>query len=184
MMTLSNTNKYRGFLVFFLLVFLFPLQNQSQKKESPGELSAVHFSINKGCEKCHDDDYEVPPAKCLTCHGELANRIKNKTGYHQDKDEGCSSCHVEHQGKKTKLFELDVKDFDHEETGYVLKGNHTKISDCRSCHRPPNSLKRKKSLSFLLKSNLCSACHITPHSHTNPKCMECHNQFSWQVEIW
>ena len=158
--------------------------SKATDKKSPGELSLVHAAFERDCQKCHDQNNEVTPTKCLNCHRELAKRIKAKKGYHSDKDEECSACHSEHQGKDEKLFDLDPADFDHSETGYTLTGMHKKVSKCESCHFTHNSYKRQKSKSYLLKSSHCNACHQSPHLGIKGSCNDCHQTNSWDVDIW
>lgn len=174
-------------ICFLYLCILFVTgkdSNLKAKSKSPGKLSRVHGFLSKECQKCHTKGYRVAPSKCLKCHKELTRRIKRKRGYHRDKKEDCDGCHGEHQGRNHKLYELDVKDFDHSETGYRLKGKHKKVSHCRACHRPPNSFPRQKAKSYLLKSRKCKACHQSPHSDLKIKCTDCHTSDSWKVDIW
>ncbi len=184
----KNQNRawYRqaGFMLMaMLLLLLFQL---IMPDESPGPLSRFHSELEgeQHCLKCHNQDFETDPEKCLDCHQELKSRIAAGKGYHQDKDEGCDACHPEHQGENSVLIDWDVEDFDHEEAGCELAGSHQKIKDCQVCHKPPNQLPRKKGKSYLLKSSHCSACHLSPHLGEHPDCTTCHTQASWRVNPW
>jgi hypothetical protein len=171
---------------FLLLLILVPANTQWAQEfsadDAPGLLSPSHAEtvgiIN--CMKCHNDDFEVPPEKCLSCHEEIMQRIKNERGYHQDKGEDCIICHTEHQGDETILINLAPEDFDHEETGAVLEGSHREIKDCRKCHRKDNTFPREKSISYLLKETGCLACHISPHPGSQDLCLKCHTQNNWR----
>ncbi len=173
-------------LLFLLLPILaFPLFSQDfTVDDAPAELSPSHSETPglKDCLKCHTPDLEVDAAKCLSCHQEIALRIKQQRGYHQEFTEGCSDCHTEHAGIETKLIDMDPEDFDHEETGIELKGTHAEIKDCRACHRPDNTLPRKKSLSYLFTRSGCQACHTVPHPGRQEQCLACHTQKDWRVE--
>ena len=79
---------------------------------------------------------------------------------------------------------LDPEDFDHEETGVVLKGAHSAIKDCHRCHRKDNTLPRKKTRSYLFSKTGCTVCHVSPHPGHQEKCLACHNQKNWEVDIW
>jgi len=171
-------------ICFFSLVLM--AQQEFDVNDSPGDLSAAHQDSPgiKSCGKCHNEDFEVPPARCLSCHQEIAIRISDNRGYHRDKGDDCIVCHSEHQGVDVPLVPLDPEDFDHEETGAVLKGIHLEIKDCQRCHRKDNTLPRKKTRSYILKDSRCLACHTSPHPGRQEKCLACHNQKNWQVDIW
>jgi hypothetical protein len=154
--------------------------------DAPGDLSSIHQDSPglKSCSKCHNEDLEVPPAKCLSCHPEISQRISQNRGYHRDKGEDCIICHTEHQGPEEPIVFLDPEDFDHEETGAVLKGAHQEIKACRRCHKKDNTLPRKKTRSYLFIASGCLACHTSPHPGRQEKCLACHNQKNWEKDIW
>lgn len=154
--------------------------------DAPGKLSIAHQDSPglKNCSKCHNEDLEAEPARCLACHQEIAQRIAEGRGYHRDKGEDCAVCHAEHQGEDVPFVPLVPEDFDHEETGAVLKGAHLEVKDCRRCHRKDNTLPRKKTRSYLFTDTGCLICHTSPHSGREEKCLTCHNQKSWEVDIW
>lgn len=184
-----NSSILPSFLLI-LAVFLMSLpllpQDAYDVSDAPGELSAAHSDSPgiKSCGKCHNEDFEVPPAKCLSCHHEISIRISDDRGYHRDKGEDCIVCHSEHQGADEPIVYLDPEDFDHEETGAVLKGKHLEVKDCRQCHRKDNTLPRKKTRSYLYKGSGCLVCHTSPHPGHQEKCQTCHSQKNWEVDIW
>jgi hypothetical protein len=120
----------------------------------------------------------------LSCHKEIAVRISDNRGYHRDKGEDCIVCHTEHQGADEPIVYLDPEDFDHAETGAVLEGVHQEIKDCGRCHRKDNTIPRKKTRSYIFKASGCLACHASPHPGYQEKCLSCHTQKSWTVDIW
>jgi hypothetical protein len=172
-------------LAAFLMVFHVWAQQIFDVSDAPGELSPAHQDSPglKNCSKCHNEDLEVEPSRCLACHKEIAARIAEARGYHRDKGEDCAVCHAEHQGMDVPLVPLDPEDFDHEETGVVLEGVHLEIKDCRRCHREDNTLPRKKTHSYLFRKSGCTVCHSTPHPGHQEKCLSCHSQNSWEVDI-
>ena len=184
---------YRSVFKSFLLIVAASLislhlgaQEQFDVSDSPGDLSAAHQDSPglKNCSKCHNEDFEVPPAKCLSCHQEISIRISQNRGYHRDKKEDCIVCHSEHQGPDEPIVYLDPDDFDHEETGEILEGAHQQVDDCNLCHRKDNTIPRKKSRSYIFREYGCSVCHTSPHPSRQKKCLACHNQKSWEVDIW
>jgi len=171
--------------VFLLSLFLWS-QQEFDISDAPGALSACHEESPglASCDKCHNDELEVPPEKCLACHTEVASRISEGKGYHRDKSEDCIVCHTEHQGADEPIVFLDPEDFDHEETGTVLLGAHEKITDCFRCHRKDNTIPRKKARSYIFKEFGCPVCHTSPHPRRQEKCLTCHHQNNWEVDIW
>lgn len=175
--------KAGSMLLAILLLLSFQL---IRPDESPGQLSRFHSQLEgeQHCLKCHNQDYEILPEKCLACHQALKQRIEAERGYHQDKNEGCEACHPEHQGAEAILIDWEVEDFDHAEIGCSLSGAHKKVTECGVCHRPPNRLPRKIGKSYLMKSSHCTACHQSPHLEKYPVCLDCHTQASWRVDPW
>jgi hypothetical protein len=172
----------------FLSVFLLALPGISQEytaDDAPGPLSTSHTGTPGllKCMKCHNEDFEIEASRCLSCHTEIAERIASERGYHRDKTEDCAVCHTEHEGEDTVLIFLDPDDFDHEETGAVLEGPHAEVKDCRDCHRVDNTIARKKSRSYLFRRTGCPACHAPPHPGRQDRCLRCHTQKSWRVDI-
>jgi hypothetical protein len=161
-------------------------QQTLENQDAPGPLSAVHSDSPglQNCQKCHSPKMEIDDNNCLECHTEIASRISSKQGYHRDKIEGCGLCHPEHQGKGTKLIAMDILDFNHDETGYILKGAHQTVKECSVCHKKSNSLPREKTKSYLLMDSRCLACHLSSHPGRQDRCQTCHTQKNWRVDIW
>lgn len=179
-----------GILLIFCLLILTPVlwsePQEYSEDDAPGPLSLSHAkSVGlKNCMKCHNEDFEVPHDRCLSCHQEIAQRVAQGQGYHRDKGEECSMCHTEHEGKDTVLVMLDPDDFDHGETGAILEGAHALVSDCRICHRKDNTFPRAVSTSYLFTRTGCIACHTSPHPGKQDLCVKCHTQGSWRVDHW
>lgn len=150
---------------------------------SPGDLSEAHKELEglKNCTQCHSVGAKIQESKCLSCHKELNQRIKQKKGFHvssQTKGKSCITCHSEHHGRKFDAIHLDEKKFDHKLTGYPLEDAHAKVS-CRECHKAKNvqipSLKANKK-TFLGLSTQCLSCHDDYHQKTlSANCLECHS---------
>jgi hypothetical protein len=156
---------------------------KSSVQEMPGPLSPAHAGTpGPNCQACHDANFKAIPQKCLACHQEIGRQASAPKGYHRDKREGCADCHAEHQGEGKSLVPLDIKDFDHAETGTVLRGGHQKVVGCDSCHRPEVSFPRAKTKSYILKESGCRACHRPPHAGRQDDCLACHDQNSWTVD--
>lgn len=79
------------------------------------------------CTKCHDLGKQVSKAKCLDCHTEISDLINQNRGFHSNKNvavKDCWSCHGEHFGRNFKIIKFDENKFEHNETGFELKGSH------------------------------------------------------------
>jgi len=178
----QNISALTGCGIVLLLVFQIGM---NAEKDPPGELSLSHSHLKQGsCTACHSGPGEISAAKCFVCHDAVADRIKQKRGYHSDKEGDCGTCHGEHRGKNSRLVELDEKDFDHAETGFELKGNHRDIKNCRTCHSPERLIKREQYCGYLLRTGSCIGCHSSPHPGIKVNCRSCHNESSWVIDNW
>ena len=177
--------KRRVLLSVVLLVSAIILINAGLQEEDI-DMSRVHraYASSSDCGLCHGEDDEIEPARCLKCHTHLGERIASQKGYHADKNEGCDSCHAEHQGPDVPLIDWDPSDIDHEETGYILEGKHKQVKDCHTCHTKSRYASQKMSRSYLLKDNQCAGCHKSPHQDIEIECRVCHDNNSWSVDVW
>ena len=95
-----------------------------QVRIAPGPLARAHAALEgvANCSKCHDAGQELSPAKCLTCHKPIADRIARKVGVHRAVTGDCNACHVEHRGADAELRQIDTQHFNHAvETGFVTR---------------------------------------------------------------
>lgn len=144
---------------------------------SPGPLSQVHSDLAglTQCVSCHTPGRGVEAEKCLACHKDLAERIDAGRGFHRGKGDGCTGCHLEHQGKDFQLLRWIPSELDHAETGYPLVGLHRNVEACEQCHKPSNAPARNKSTTFLLNDSRCLACHTDVHQgRLGEDCQRCH----------
>ncbi len=137
---------------------------------SPGRLSRAHSSLEgiTSCLSCHTAGQGVTPAKCLTCHKPVAERIAQKKGVHRNVRNDCVACHVEHAGVDGELRPFDQRRFDHAaEAGFPLDGLHQPIAGtCATCH---------KGRSFLTAKAECASCHTDAHKGSlGTQCATCH----------
>ena len=152
---------------------------------SPGKLSKAHASLDgiANCTQCHTIGNKVVNQKCLTCHKDLGQQIARNKGFHVSalvKNKECVSCHNEHHGENFELIRLDKKTFNHNSTGYELKGAHkTKAQNCKECHQPAhiaNPILKKKPNTYLGLSTQCASCHEDVHQKTlSNDCASCHD---------
>jgi len=120
------------------------------------------------CNECHEitilngKEFQrfsgVAFGSCGDCHEDPHN---NRFG------QKCSDCHNEQSFQQTS----SLNDFDHSQTGYLLKGKHRQL-DCKACHTG--------SYTDPVAHNTCTDCHDDYHERqllTNGKvrdCDECH----------
>ena len=152
-----------------------PARAQAGQTASPGPLSKAHAALDGAgrCQSCHGTDTKVTPGLCLSCHGEIADRIRLKKGVHRAVAGACSDCHVEHGGADADLRPLDPASFDHAgETGFALKGRHAAVAkSCAACHT---------SRSYLEVSPACATCHKDAHAaKRGTACETCHTPEAW-----
>ena len=164
------------------LVLLSLMASGVHAQLSPGDLTTAHAALEgmSNCTQCHDLGNKVTNAKCLECHKEIRALITRKKGYHASRAvaaKDCFSCHSEHNGRKFEMVRFDEKTFDHDLTGYGLKGGH-KVIDCRECHMPDNIQDkelRARAKTFLGLDQACLSCHDDFHQNTMSKdCLQCH----------
>ncbi len=149
---------------------------------SPGDLAEVHAHLEgiSNCTQCHTLGAKVTNEKCLACHTELKTRIEARKGYHSSlkmRGRDCVSCHSDHHGRKFEIVRFNTETFDHNLTGYEIKGAHTK-KNCSDCHKTANIADeaiRKKKFTYLGLSPECLGCHVDYHQTTLPStCTDCH----------
>ena len=182
----QNVQKQPHSLLLVLCLFLW--FNAAFAQISPGPLSEGHKQLEglSNCTQCHSIGDKVPDNKCLDCHKEIDFLIKNKRGFHAStevKAKTCIDCHSEHHGRKFDVDRFDEKNFNHQKTGYPLKGKH-KAVDCRSCHKPDNIADaqiRKLEGTFLGMGTACLDCHDDYHQGTlSNSCTQCHSEEGWK----
>ena len=65
--------------------------------------------------------------------------LAEKHGYHglMKEEKPCKECHTEHKGRDAHIAPLNTVNFDHNTTGFELKGAHlaSKVL-CKDCHSP------------------------------------------------
>src|SRR5260370_40343274 len=163
-----------GFLLFLVVS---PVRAQL----SPGPLSKAHQSLSGAtqCTSCHTLRIAARELKCVECHVEIAQRLREHRGLHatlvKNPADGqeCAKCHSEHNGADFYLIHWDgpINSFDHRKAGYLLEGKHAQI-DCAKCHTPANILPAQRpqikhqdlSPTCLGPSKACAPCHQAPHS--------------------
>lgn len=172
-------------LLLFALLLLAPraFAQDAGGFVSPGPLALPHADL-KGitqCFECHTLGAGVSDKKCMGCHEEVEAQVDAGTGFHADKGEDCASCHPDHRGEDFDMVhfeQTDQDDFDHDSTGFGLRGEHAEI-ECLDCHE-------KDTWTGL--DQACLACHRKDDPHnlaaTRPRieqCDTCHNATNWDA---
>ncbi|HSN82496.1 MAG TPA: hypothetical protein VLS88_07975 [Polyangiales bacterium] len=151
---------------------------------SPGKLSDDHADLegDANCGQCHSTGKRIDTDACLSCHDDLAVRIKQKTGLHgrEYRGEECGRCHVEHLGRNAPLVRWPggkKERFDHRLAGWTLKGAHASVR-CEDCHDRRN---RRGHSTYLGLETDCVSCHEDPHEgrFADAECTSCHNESDW-----
>ncbi|MCX6105496.1 MAG: hypothetical protein NTY08_06665 [Proteobacteria bacterium] len=156
------------------------------KKETGYSLVGAHAKVS--CAECHAPrgkssvKYNFPELKregCRTCHADFHK--ENLDG--KFKGGACESCHGQQSWK--------IANFNHDITGFVLRGAHAK-EPCVACHKQPQHVSKLKDFNFTGLGTQCSGCHKDYHgfrSEISPKqgmlaqCQTCHNEIAWMSSI-
>lgn len=173
-------------LYCFLLLFHYLSIGQL----SPGKLTSAHAKLEgmSNCTQCHTIGDKVANQKCLACHKEINSRISKNKGFHVSasvRGKECIVCHSEHHGTNFDMVRFDQKTFNHNLTGFELKGAHkTKIVNCKECHKADNitdaSVKNRRE-TFLGLDTKCLSCHDDYHQKTlSSECTSCHDVNSFK----
>jgi hypothetical protein len=80
---------------------------------SPGKLAEPHAHLEgiSNCTQCHLLGEKVTDEKCLHCHQEIDERIKDRKGYHVSAEvraNDCIKCHSDHHGREFKMIRFDA----------------------------------------------------------------------------
>lgn len=164
---------------------------------SPGPLSRPHAQLEglASCTKCHPAGQQLSQETCLDCHRELQWRVQQGRGFHgriAAAERACEKCHQEHQGRDAALVSwgpAGKKGFDHEKTGYPLRGKHAR-AECARCHDPRlvadlgvrDLLEKQPRRETLLGApQACNACHFDEHrTQLGADCARCHGEDAWK----
>ncbi|HEY0304927.1 MAG TPA: cytochrome c3 family protein, partial [Longimicrobiales bacterium] len=164
---------------------------------SPGKLSAAHAELEgiRQCTQCHElGQRGTSNQKCLSCHTLVGSRLAAGRGYHATvRGEQCAECHRDHLGRGVAPVRFDTATFQHQKTGYSLKGAHAEQA-CRECHTPayvrePDVRSYRAGADFLKVtylglSNGCTSCHNSDSPHgrqlANRGCQDCHSEQDWK----
>ncbi len=185
-------------LALVALVVLFALSGKAAADEffgsSPGPLTSSHGALDAKdhCTDCHvGDSKELANDKCLGCHDHqnLSSRIAAGKGFHSSatvKGKKCESCHHEHKGRSYDVMgwtsvKGGEKSFDHELTGWQLKGKHA-ATDCKDCHKARDKQGLK---TYMGTDRLCGSCHAKDQPHKFERkdmlaCERCHSESVWK----
>ena len=150
---------------------------------SPGELASVHVQLEgtSNCTQCHILGKKVSDEKCLACHTAIGGRIKENKGYHASDEvlkKKCYECHSDHHGRDFDIIHFDTTVFDHNLTGYILKGSHASLF-CSSCHKGDfikDTALLQRDHTYLGLTDQCLNCHQDQHrGMLSSNCFDCHN---------
>lgn len=178
---------YLSKISFTVITFIFSVFTASAQI-SPGDLCKAHAHLEgaSNCTQCHEVGNKVTREKCLACHKEIKANIDAGKGYHASdevKGKNCAACHNDHHGRNFEIIKINKKLFNHDKTGFSLKGVHAK-QECNACHNPQrikNPELKKRSGTYLGLTQNCLSCHDDFHqSKLSNNCTECHNFNSWK----
>lgn len=167
-------------------MFGFSVKNYAQI--SPGDLSDLHSHLEgiSNCTKCHHIGGQVRNQECLDCHSDIKKLQNDKRGYHASNDvikKKCIECHSEHHGRNFRIVNINSKNFNHEKTGFLLSGKHSKV-ECSGCHKTEFMIEEKSKKhkgTFMGLHADCRGCHQDYHQTTlGSNCEKCHSAESFR----
>lgn len=170
----------RGLLLALLLIPSISFGQGFGGFVSPGDLAHDHADLDKitKCTSCHEPGAGVTQERCLACHESVEEQIANNKGFHAHLTQTCQSCHADHKGRDFELIQLDEETFNHQATGFALRGAHKPL-ECIECHEAAPDFSG-------LESD-CASCHEEPHGAAEStrdlltNCRTCHDAEDWEV---
>lgn len=143
-------------------------------EEADFALRGKHIEVD--CKDCHaittrngrefQEFTDLPFANCTDCHDDPHN---------SQLPGSCTQCHTEDSFTEF----LGQGHFDHNQTGFVLKGSHRQ-EDCFSCHATISNPVRVFQDQDQVAENNCVACHEDVHEGKfGDDCAKCHNEESF-----
>ena len=164
---------------------------------SPGPLARAHHALEglDNCSKCHDEQKGLSAHLCLDCHTELSGRVARGAGFHGKLPAArklqCQGCHPDHRGVDLAMVDWEAgrDKFDHQRTGWPLKGGHAKAR-CDDCHQRRLIVdgairqlleKQPKRTTLLGAATRCDGCHFDEHrGQLARECQKCHDEATWK----
>lgn len=153
-----------------------PAHAQMSGFVSPGPLARPHAELEglTNCAQCHALGKGVSPEKCMACHERVREQVATGRGFHADKGQRCASCHPDHLGRDHPLVQITSSTFNHDATGFPLRGAHTRAR-CEDCHEGGD---------YRGADPTCSSCHDSPHGggrFAKESCDTCHQTLTWDA---
>lgn len=180
----QNMKAIKFYILLLVLANIFLAIQKLSAQISPGDLSNAHAHLEGmgNCVKCHELGKSVLNEKCLECHSEMQVLIQQNKGYHvstEVKGKNCYECHNEHHSRNFALVKFDSLKFDHQLSGFALKGKHGEIG-CAICHKSKfihqKVSQKTNGISYLGLGTDCLSCHDDYHQGTlGSACTNCHN---------
>lgn len=137
-------------------------------RRSKFKLADEHLRVD--CDRCHFQKkrgkiaFRAAPEQCIDCHREQGTKAHGDFG-------DCAKCH------STGGFETST--FDHDTTGFVVAGAHTK-SECQDCHAQKTEGFPELVAEAKPTQRDCQHCHEDPHSgQAKAACDTCHVSEKW-----
>lgn len=125
-------------------------------------LEGAHEKL--ACNSCHPNErYKSTPKDCFSCH-----RLNDVHAGSLGRE--CKTCHT------TVAWKSII--FNHDGTGFALKGKHNRIS-CDQCHAGRDSGSKPE--------KTCYGCHRDDDEHSGrfgKECQTCHRESDWKRTIF
>lgn len=163
-----------------------------QRQVRPGNLSAVHASLDNDCAACHTPVKGPVDVKCISCHANNDTLLQRQpTAFHVNIG-NCAQCHFEHQGATARLTTMDhvtlaeigLKQLEQSATDSEQKQAADQLATWIRQVTLPASLPNQPSVTALEMTLNCSSCHSTKDRHRGlfgGDCVACHGTTQWTI---
>lgn len=163
-----------------------------QRQVRPGNLSAVHASLDNNCAACHAPVKGPVDVKCIGCHANNDTLLQRQpTAFHVNIGH-CAQCHIEHQGTyarltrmdHVKLAEIGLQQLERSASDSEQKQAADQLMAWVRQVPLPASLPKLPSVTALEMTLNCASCHSTKDRHRGllgDECAACHGTTQWAI---
>lgn len=147
-----------------------------QAMASPGELSNAHAFLSRKCAACHTPVSGVEAKSCIVCHANDQSLLQRQPTAFHAQIQRCSDCHIEHQGKATRITGMD-----HEALARIGSRNGAPSSQAAFSKLQLAAHAKVTRLETMLD---CASCHSNQDVHRSyfgTDCAQCHATAAWTI---
>lgn len=155
---------------------------------SPGDLSKAHAFLDKDCAACHTANLGIDSSKCIVCHADSTALFQQQnTAFHAEVKD-CKVCHVEHQGRDSKITRMDHKMLSKTGLSHIASMKDRegeigkKLEKWIAMH--DGIMQAHHGISAQELALNCASCHTNQDVHRGlmgSDCASCHGTSTWDI---